>query len=197
MNRIEMVVIGASAGGVEALCKLLGGLGPDFDAAIAVVLHLPPGEPSLLPRLLSERCVLPVKEVEDKEPVQPGMVFIAPPDYHMLVESDTSFSLSRDEPVLYSRPSIDVLFESAAIAYGPALLGIILTGASADGAMGMKTLRSHGGQAWIQDPGDAAVQVMPLAAIAAAGSDLIGSIDAMMINLPHINNPDPEKTKRV
>lgn len=179
MDNVELVVIGASAGGVEALSTLLAALPTEFPAAIAIVLHIPPDRRSTLPELFSLRCALPVKEVEDKEPVQPGVVYFAPPDYHALVEPDKSFSLSRDEPVYFSRPSIDVLFESAAMAYGPALLGIILTGASADGAAGMKMLRSRGGRAWAQNPDDAVSRQMPASAIAAAGADRITSVSEM------------------
>lgn len=178
-NRIELVVIGVSAGGVEALGRLLPALPADLNAAVAVVLHIPPDRHSRLPELFAPRCRLALKEVEDKEPVQANTVYFAPPDYHMLVEPGGSFSLSQDEPVNFSRPSIDMLFESAALAYRASVLGIILTGASADGAAGLKSLREAGGTAWVQDPDDAAMPVMPASAISEAGADRILSLNQM------------------
>ena len=179
VNAVEMLVIGVSAGGVEALGKLLPVIPGDAGLAVAIVLHIPADKPSRLAELFAARCKLQVKEVEDKEPVQANVVYFAPPDYHMLVEPDKSFSLSRDEPVYFSRPSIDLLFESAAMAYRSSLLGIILTGANSDGANGLKALREAGGIGWVQDPEDAAVPVMPRSAIDTAGADRIFSLDAM------------------
>ncbi|OZI20178.1 chemotaxis protein CheB [Bordetella genomosp. 9] len=170
---IELVAIGASAGGVDAIGTVLDALPADFPAAIAIVLHLPPDRHSLLAELFAARCVLPVKEVEDKEFIAPGMVYIAAPDYHMLVEPDRSFALSQDEAVNFSRPSIDLLMESAAIAYRDRLLGIVLTGASQDGAAGLQRVRALGGQAWVQDPDNADSPAMPASAIAQAGADRI------------------------
>ncbi|CAM3800091.1 chemotaxis protein CheB [Bordetella sputigena] len=170
---IELVAIGASAGGVDAIGTVLDALPADFPAAIAIVLHLPPDRNSLLPELFAARCVLPVKEVEDKEFIVPGVVYIAAPDYHMLVEPDRSFALSQDEAVNFSRPSIDLLLESAAIAYRERLLGIVLTGASPDGAAGLQRVRALGGQAWVQDPDNADSPAMPASAIAQAGADRI------------------------
>jgi two-component system chemotaxis response regulator CheB len=155
-------------------------------AAVAVVLHLPPGHASLLPKLYAGRCALPIKEVEDKEPVQAGTVYFAAPDYHMQVEPDRSFSLSLDEPVNYSRPAIDVAFESAAHAYGRELLAIILTGASHDGAAGLLAARRQGGLAWVQDPALSSVAIMPAAAIARAGADRILSIEQIAAGLARL-----------
>jgi len=179
VNAVDMLVIGVSAGGVDALGKLLPALPADAGLAVAIVLHIPADKPSLLAELFAARCKLRVKEVEDKEPVEANVVYFAAPDYHMLVEPDKSFSLSRDEPVYFSRPSIDLLFESAALAYRSSLLGIILTGANSDGAAGLKALRRAGGIAWAQDPGEASVPVMPRSAIDSAGVDRILSLDAM------------------
>lgn len=176
MNRprcIDAVVIGASAGGVEAVCTLLGALPADFGPAVIVVLHLPPGRPTALPQLFSRYTSLPVKEAEDKETVDGGKVYLAPPDYHLLVEPDRRFALSADEPLHFSRPSIDLLFESAAYAYRDRLLALVLTGASSDGADGMRTVRALQGAAWVQDPADASASAMPGAAIAQAGADSI------------------------
>lgn len=165
MKKINMVVIGASAGGVEALGVVLSALPADFAAAVVVVLHIPPNRPSRLPDLFSWRCAVPVKEVVDKEPLVPGTVYFAAPDYHVLIEPGLTLALSQDEPLNFSRPSIDVLFESAALACGESLLGIILTGASKDGANGLKVIREHGGTAWVQDPRQAQSAIMPDSAL--------------------------------
>jgi two-component system, chemotaxis family, protein-glutamate methylesterase/glutaminase len=163
----EAVVIGASAGALEALSSLLPGLPADYRLPILVVVHLPPDKTSLLAELLRVRCAIRVREAEDKEPIEPGVVYFAPPDYHLLVEEDKRLSLSDDEPVLFSRPSIDVLFESAADAYGGGLIGVVLTGANSDGANGLKAVVEAGGVAVVQSPGSAYAVAMPEAAIAA------------------------------
>lgn len=195
----ELVAIGASAGGVDAIGRLLQALPKDFPAAIAIVLHLPPDRVSLLPDLFAARCVLPVKEVEDKEFIVPGVVYIAAPNYHMLVEPDRSFALSQDEAVNFSRPSIDLLLESAAAAYRDRLLGIVLTGGSPDGAAGLKRVRELGGRAWVQDPDSADAPAMPASAIAMAGADRIMSMGTLACALADLGkharkngNPDRE-----
>ena len=132
-----------------------------------VVVHVPPDKRSILAELFQAKCRITVREAEDKEPISGGTVYFAPPDYHLLVETDRSLSLSSDEPVLYSRPSIDVLFESAADAYGPALIAIVLTGANQDGAKGLKAVVEAGGTAIVQSPEDAFASAMPEAALAA------------------------------
>jgi len=187
---IELLVIGASAGGVEAIGTLLEALPAEFAPAVAIVLHLPPKRNSLLPDIYSRRTSLRVKEVEDKEPILPGTVYVAAPDYHMLVEPSRMFSLSCDEAVHFSRPSIDVLFESAALAYRDRLLAVILTGASADGAVGLATVCHLGGQAWIQDPDEAQARTMPLAAIAHSGSDQVLSLQQMANRLSSLAKAD-------
>jgi two-component system, chemotaxis family, protein-glutamate methylesterase/glutaminase len=131
---IEAVAIGASAGGVEVLSTLLSVLPAGCRASFFIVMHIPRERPSLLAEVFAARCALPVREAEDKEPVQPGTVYFAPPDYHLLLDRGPAFALSSDEPVHFSRPSIDVLFDSAADIYGERLLGLILTGANQDGA---------------------------------------------------------------
>jgi two-component system, chemotaxis family, protein-glutamate methylesterase/glutaminase len=163
----EAIVIGASAGALEALSSLLPGLPADYRLPILVVVHLPPDKTSLLAELLRVRCAIRVREAEDKEPIEPGVVYFAPPDYHLLVEEDKRLSLSDDEPVLFSRPSIDVLFESAADAYAGGLIGVVLTGANSDGANGLKAVVEAGGVAVVQSPGSAYAVAMPEAAIAA------------------------------
>jgi len=131
------------------------------------VVHLPTDRTSLLAELFRAKCRIPVREAEDKEPIVPGTAYFAAPGYHLLVEQDRSLALSSDLPVLYSRPSIDVLFESAADAYGPALLAVILTGANQDGAAGIRAVIAAGGTAIVQDPREAFASLMPEAARAA------------------------------
>ena len=162
----EAVVIGASAGALEALSSLLPSLPSDYRLPILIVVHLPADKTSLLAELLRARCAIRVREAEDKEPIEPGVAYFAPPDYHLLVEQDRRLSLSDDEPVLFSRPSIDVLFESAADAYGGGLIGIVLTGANSDGAKGLRAVIEAGGAAVVQSPESAYAAAMPQAAIA-------------------------------
>ena len=188
---IEAIAIGASAGGVEALGMLLQALPEGFAPAILAVLHLPPDKPSLLPEVLQARCRLPVREALDKEQVRPGHVYLAPPDYHLLVEKEKTLALSRDAPVLFSRPSIDVLFESAAEAFGPHLLGIVLTGANSDGAGGLQAIRAAGGRAWIQSPDDALAGAMPAAALERAGADFVLPLHDIAERLIHLRTGRP------
>lgn len=164
--RAEAVVIGASAGAVDALSTLLPALPRDYRLPLIVVVHVPPDQTSVLADLFGTRCRLPVREAEDKEPIQSGTVYFAPPDYHLQVERDGRLSLASDEPVSYSRPSIDVLFETAADAYGPGLVGVVLTGANSDGARGLRAICDAGGAALVQEPGEAMASAMPLAALA-------------------------------
>ena len=185
---IEAIAIGGSAGALEALAKLLEAVPADFRPSILVVVHLPPDKPSLLANLLAQRCKLPVREALDKERIEPGVAYVAPPDYHLLVEAGGDLALSRDEPVAFSRPSIDVMFESAAEAYGARLLGIVLSGANADGAAGLEAIRKAGGRAWVQDPGDALSPTMPAAAIGRAGADLVLAMDDMAQRFAHLRS---------
>lgn len=164
---LRAVVIGGSAGGVSALLRILPRLRPDLPGPVLVVLHLPPGRDSALTPLFNSRPGLPAKDAEDKEPLLPGRVYFAPPGYHLLVERKGHLSLSADEPVLFSRPSIDVLFETAADVFGPRLLGVVLSGASADGARGLAAIGRAGGRAAVQAPASAEMGTMPLAALAA------------------------------
>lgn len=159
------VVIGASVGAIGALGILLPALPADYPLSVIVVVHIPPDRESGLASLFAPRCRIAVKEAEDKEQIQPGTIYFAPPNYHLLVEPDFSFALSVEEPVMYSRPAIDLLFESAADAYGDSLCGVILTGASADGARGLRAVAAAGGRAWVQTPATSEGTVMPLAAL--------------------------------
>ena len=166
MGQYQAMVVGVSAGAVEALSSLFSGLPGDFPLSTCVVVHLPPDKDSVLPELLQMHTTLAVKEAEDKEPMEAGTVYIAPPDYHLQVEPDHSLSLSAEAPVLFSRPSVDVLFETAAEAFGEGLIGVVLTGASSDGARGLRKVIDCGGRGIVQQPKDAHAPTMPQAAIA-------------------------------
>jgi two-component system chemotaxis response regulator CheB len=160
------VVIGASAGAVEALSAILPALPADYAAPVMIVVHVPPDKGSVLADLFRMKCAITVREAEDKELASLATVYFAPADYHLLVEDDGRLSLSDDEPVHYSRPSIDVLFESAADAYGPHLIGVVLTGANQDGAKGLAAVARAGGEAIVQNPDEAFARAMPEAALA-------------------------------
>jgi two-component system chemotaxis response regulator CheB len=183
MPAIEAIVIGASAGGIEAVGTLLAALPRDFAPAVVVVIHVPAANENLLVDVLKTRCRLSVRGAEDKEAICGGVVYVAPPAYHLLIEAARSFALSVDPPVNYSRPSIDVLFESAAYAYRERLLGVVLTGANADGADGLVRIRAFGGRAWVQQPDSAVARTMPASAIERAGADRILSIPDMAAEL--------------
>jgi len=164
----EAVVIGASAGGIDALFALLDDLQPPLRAPIVAVLHLAEDRESRLAQVFAQRLRIPVREAQAHAPVAGGALYFAPPGYHLLLEMDRSFSLSCEPPVLFSRPSIDVLLESAADAYGERLAGLILTGASEDGARGLARIKELGGLTAVQDPAEAAHAMMPAAAVSMA-----------------------------
>ena len=169
----ELIVVGASWGGLDAVGRLLGDIPDDIEQPIVIAQHRhTSAAPGGLADLLHLRSRRPVRDVDDKMAIEARNVYIAPPDYHLLVEPG-SFALSVDERVQYARPSIDVLFESAAFAYGPSLIGIILTGANEDGAAGLATVKERGGVAIVQEPGGAARRTMPDAAIAATVADAV------------------------
>lgn len=172
---LDAIVIGASAGAIEALGAMLPALPADLPVPVVVVVHVPARRPSLLVDLFRAKCALEVAEPVDKEPVRPGVVWFAPPDYHLLVEDDRTFAFSIEPPVHYSRPSIDALFESAAATYGARVLGIVLTGASSDGAAGARAIRAAGGFVAVEDPETAESKVMPHAARTAADPQFVGT----------------------
>lgn len=178
-THLDAVAIGASAGGVEALSILLPKLPPRCRVSFFIVVHIPRERPSLLPEVLAVRCPLPIREAEDKEPVEPGTVYVAPPDYHLLVDRGPALALSSDEPVHFSRPSIDVLFESAADIYGERLMGVILTGSNQDGAMGLAAIARAGGRAVVEEPAAAAASFLPEAALRQAPVDAVLSLERM------------------
>jgi two-component system chemotaxis response regulator CheB len=164
-RRVEAVVIGASAGGVEALGALLPALPAGCRLPVFCILHLPGDRDSRLAELFADRLPLPVREAADKETIVPGTVYFAGSGYHLSVEQDFTFSLSCEPPVHFARPAIDVLMESSADVYGPGLVGILLTGANHDGAAGMAAIHARGGLTVVQDPDDAQVATMPRSAI--------------------------------
>lgn len=164
--RVEAIVVGASAGGVDALLRVFGQLRKRFGIPVLVVLHLPDERDSQLATVFGHRLAIPVEEARDKQDIQPGTLYFATPGYHLSVEADRSLSLSLEDPVHHSRPSIDVLFESAADVYGPNLLAVLLTGANDDGARGLARVKALGGITVVQDPDEAQVSTMPEAALA-------------------------------
>jgi two-component system, chemotaxis family, protein-glutamate methylesterase/glutaminase len=168
--RPPLVVIGTSLGGLSALRTMLQGVPGHFTAAIAIVQHRDRGSTEMLSRILQQDSALLIVEVEDKQPIRPGFVYLAPPNYHLLVDRDC-FSLSVDPPVGFARPSIDVLFESAAEVYGQNVIGVLLTGASQDGAAGLAEIKARGGKAIVQDPRTAECPIMPEAAISKSSVD--------------------------
>jgi two-component system, chemotaxis family, protein-glutamate methylesterase/glutaminase len=170
---VEAVVIGASAGGFEALLAILEGLPPTYPMPLVAVLHLPDHHESRLAELFGYRLELQVREARDKEPLAPGVLYFAPPGYHLSIENDYSFSLSGEDRVSYARPSIDVLFASAADAYGQSVAGILLTGANFDGAAGLAGMQVAGGLTVVQDPASAQIPTMPEAALRTMTPDLI------------------------
>ena len=170
---VEAVVIGASAGGFEALLAILKGLPATYPMPLVAVLHLPDHHESRLAELFGYRIELQAREARDKEPLAPGVLYFAPPGYHLSIENDYSFSLSGEDRVSYARPSIDVLFASAADAYGQSVAGILLTGANFDGAAGLAGMQVAGGLTVVQDPASAEVRTMPEAALRRMSPDLI------------------------
>jgi two-component system chemotaxis response regulator CheB len=192
-ERIEAIAIGASAGGVDALSVLLPALPPKLRASVFIVLHVPRERPSLLADIFSHKCSLPVREAEDKMRVEPGTVYFAPPDYHLLIDEGPQLALSIDELVHFSRPSIDVLFESAADVYAQRLMGIILTGANEDGSAGLAAIHHSGGVTIVQDPGSAQVPVMVLSALKRSPPDFVLSLDEIadrLRSLPCVDASD-------
>lgn len=164
-TRCKAIVIGTSAGAMESLSAILPELPANFPMPVVVVVHLPNDRKSILAGLFDDKCQMRAKEAEDKELLVAGTIYFAPSDYHLLVEKEGSLSLSSEEPVLYSRPSIDVLFETAADAFGDALLGIVLSGANEDGAAGLAAVIAAGGQGWVQTPVTAYASLMPESAL--------------------------------
>ncbi len=175
-QRYEAVVIGASAGGVKAIEVLLSLLKKNSCLAFIIVQHMSPTSDDFIVQHLNENSELTVKQADEKETIQKGVAYIAPPDYHLLVEEDKTFSLTVDEKINYSRPCIDLMFETAARAYESSLMGVVLTGANKDGSQGLKIIKDLGGLAIVQDPQTAQMPVMPNEAISVVDVDHILSI---------------------
>ncbi len=161
----KAVAIGSSAGGINALKTILPQLPADFPAAVFIIQHISPSSESYMAKFLDNISGIRVKEADEKEVIKPGVAYVAPPNYHLLIEEDFTLSLSVEEKVNYSRPSIDVTFETAALAYGKQLVGIVLTGANSDGAQGLKTIKDRGGFTIVQNPDEAESAAMPSSAI--------------------------------
>ena len=179
-----IVAVGVSTGGMEALPRLLSHLPATFSMPLVVIQHIAPdAEQAFMIEFLNERIALDVTEARERERVQAGRVYLAPANYHLLVERERTFALSVDEKVNYSRPSIDVLFESVAEAFGGTAVGVVLTGASDDGARGLKRIGERGGRTLVQAPETAESAIMPLAAMKACPGALTASLDGIASRL--------------
>jgi len=176
-GKYKAVVLGASAGGFEAMSKILRELPQNFPLPLIIVQHRAKDDRQLLEEVIQVKCKITVKQADEKENIRPGIVYFAPADYHLLVEEDMSFSLDSDMHVNYSRPSIDVLFETASEVYRESLIGIILTGTNSDGAQGIKAIRMNGGTTIAQDPKNALYPYMPQAAINTGAIQYILEVD--------------------
>ena len=187
MSDIEAIVIGGSAGALDALLAIVPALPDWILCPIVIVLHLPPAHPSLVPEILSRACARAGHEAVDKAPLRDRSIHVAAPNYHLLIERNRSLSLSIDEPVQYSRPAIDVLFESAADAYGPCVAGLVLSGANQDGAEGLCKISQAGGVAIVQAPATASSPMMPEAALRRVGPSAhvvaLGDLGAFLARL--------------
>ena len=186
----KIIVAGASAGGLNALTTILSPLPADYSMPILIVQHLSPLSDNFWIEKITKDCRLKIKEAEEKENIEKGTIYMAPSNYHLLVEPDNTLSLSAEEKVNFSRPSIDVLFETASDAFRKNVIGILLTGASQDGALGMKKIKENGGTTVVQDPGTAENPYMPDSAIRTAEIDYILSLEGiakLLLNL-HIEN---------
>jgi two-component system chemotaxis response regulator CheB len=170
-RQFKAVVIGVSTGGVSALKLGLGALPADFPLPIMVVTHIAPNADDGLAVLLNTHCSIRVKEADEQEIITSGTVYLAPPNYHLLVEQGGQLALSVDPPVNFARPSVDVLFETAAAVFGPALIGVILTGAGSDGSRGLLKVKNSGGLTIVQDPADAEMAAMPKSALELVTAD--------------------------
>ncbi len=165
MKAYEAIVIGSSAGGLHALKTLFKGLKPGFNIPIIIAQHLSPHSENYMAQFLDQLNTIKVKEADEREKIKAGYAYIAPPNFHLLIENDRTFSLTVEEKVYYARPSIDILFETAADVFHQKLIGIILTGANHDGANGIKKIQLFGGFTIAQNPGSAESDAMPKAAI--------------------------------
>ena len=185
--KCEVVIIGGSAGSLEVLLQLLPNLNTLNSFALVIVLHRKSGEDNLLENLIRLKTKVPVQDVDDKTPLEPGNIYIAPSDYHLLFEKEHTLSLDTSEKVNYSRPSIDVAFESAAEIYGSTLIAILLSGANADGTKGLEIVKKSGGITVVQKPASAEVPFMPVNAIANMQPDYVLDISGILKFVTNIN----------
>lgn len=196
--RFRAIVLGVSTGGVDALKRLLSPLSEDFPLPLLVVIHMGADSGDGLARLLNELMPIEVKEADEGEIIRPGTVYLAPANYHLLLEPNGQLALSTDPLVNFARPSIDVLFESAAVSFGPALIGVILTGAANDGALGLARIQEWGGYTIVQNPQDALMDSMPNSALELMQPDQVVSLSelpALLVQLAGhktLLRPDPE-----
>lgn len=188
IRKYNIVVIGSSAGGLKVLSEILSGLKDYFPVPIVIVQHLHPSSDDYFVKHLDRLTTLTVCEAEEKERLQPGRVYVAPPNYHLYIEPDETFSLSADEKVNYSRPSIDVLFESTAEVYKEKTIGVILTGANSDGMMGAQLIKKLGGTIIVQDPNTALAGVMPKFVMDNCDVDYVLNPDEIAITLNQLLN---------
>jgi two-component system chemotaxis response regulator CheB len=193
-ERYRAVVTGGSSGGVDALITVLSQVPEDFALPVLVVQHLHPSDGGSFAAHLARETALPVIEPCDKEPIEPGRVYTAPANYHMLVEDPGSIALSVDEKVNWSRPSIDVLFESAAVAWGRGVIAVLLSGASTDGTKGLAAIRDAGGVALVQDPDTAETPLMPRSAVLAGEADEIRKPEDLGKRLRDLAKPRAERS---
>lgn len=192
----DLIVVGVSWGGLDALTTLVRGLPPDFKVPVVIVQHRGPDAESFLSGLLQQWTTRKVLEPEDKDPIEPGHIYVAAANYHLLVETG-HLSLTTEAPVRYSRPSIDVMFGSAAHAYGEKLIGVVLTGANEDGSRGLKCVEEYGGHCVVQDPATAEVATMPAAALKRVPGATVLPLSDITAHLVHIaKNGPPARIKR-
>jgi len=189
----EAIVMGVSSGGLSALKTLFSRLPKDFNTPIIIVQHINPLSENLWIKLLNDKSNLEIKEADEKESIEPGKVYIAPPNYHLLIEKNKTFTLTVDERINFARPSIDVLFESAADAYRNKLIGIVLTGSNNDGTDGIKRIQEYGGLVVIQDPKTAESAYMPASAMAAVQPDYVLPLESIADLLLKITKPTKKK----
>ena len=182
-SSFDLIVLGGSSGGIEALLKIIPNLNKEFSIPIVIVMHQLRTSKSSLADVLQAHTKLRVKEPEDKEKILHKYIYVAPPNYHLMIEEDKTFSFSNSELVNYSRPSIDVLFETAADAFGERLIGVLITGSNADGAHGIKQIKEKGGLTIVEDPSTADSPVMPKAAINMSKVDYILSVNEIFKKL--------------
>jgi len=192
VHKNDIVVVGASSGGLEVLRKLVTQLPANFPAALFIVWHISPEHPSILPEILDQGCPLLVRHASDRETIQPGRIYVAPPDHHLLVEPG-HVRVTRGPRENRFRPSVDVLFRSAARAYGPRVIGVVLTGALDDGAAGLYAVKQQGGQAVVQDPREALYPSMPIQAMKAVAVDHCVPMGELAALLTRLTNDTTEK----